>query len=118
MSRDRWHQIKWALTCTSDELDRPVVPEHDPGFDRCWKIRPALQALIEAGHATVKQGRNISLDEAMVKCTGKSLCGRVLIHGVFSWLLFTGRVVFRIRIPTKPIRDGIKVYALCDADTG
>jgi hypothetical protein len=118
MSRDRWHEIKWSLSCTSEELDRPVVPEADPSYDRCWKIRHALAALVAACRRLVKQGRNVSLDEAMVKCTGMVGHQNLVHDGVILRCRCVGRVLFRIRIPTKPIRDGIKIYVLCDADTG
>lgn len=70
MSRDRFHDIKSHLSLESAEEDGPPVPPTSPAFDRCKKVRPALDLLSANSKRFVKVGRNVSVDEMMVLCKG------------------------------------------------
>lgn len=71
MSRDRWHRIRWNLAVTDPELDAPDAAPTSVSYDRLWKIRPVLEALSKGCTATAKPGRNVTLDEMMIKCKGE-----------------------------------------------
>ena len=70
MSRERWHVIKTCLTAIDEESDAPAVAENDPTFDRLWRIRPVLSRINATFKRIGKPGREVSLDEMMVKCKG------------------------------------------------
>jgi hypothetical protein len=88
MSRNRWHLIKWCLTLVDDE--KQSVPPSSPWFDRLHKASPVLAALHANLNKHVAHGKIVSLDEMMILCQG--------------------RTFIRIRMPLKPIKDGIKVH--------
>jgi hypothetical protein len=62
MSRDRWHDIRWCLSCVDTVAEAPDGDANTPGFDRLWKVSNKL----------VVPGRLVWLDEMMVKCKGIS----------------------------------------------
>lgn len=59
--------IKWALAFTTE---KQAVEEDDVNYDRIHKVRILHDEFVHACRRVAKPGRNISLDEAMVKCTG------------------------------------------------
>ncbi|CAJ1954086.1 unnamed protein product [Cylindrotheca closterium] len=71
--------------------------------DRKWsplqKIQPVLDYLQKQLSSCYNLGDRISIDESMIKYCGKYI----------SWIQY---------MPKKPIKHGIKVYALCCAYTG
>ncbi len=71
MTCERWHNIKWNLAFVDEEADAPNVEPTDSSFDRLWKIKPVLDSLQDGCTRTAKPGRNVTLDEMMVKCTGE-----------------------------------------------
>jgi hypothetical protein len=67
MSRDRWHAIKWCLAVIDNDLDKPAVDERDVTYNRLWKVQPLFDALAAGCKNATKPGRNITLDEMVVK---------------------------------------------------
>lgn len=114
MRRERWHDIRSSLALTP----ATGAPVADGGsVDRCWKVRLALTELQRACLRYVKPGKSVVVDEMMVKCKGMA-CFPSVFASVLNAVFCSGRVGFRVRIPTKPIRDGIKIYSVCDSFTG
>ena len=72
MGRDLWARIKSHITAVDGEADRPRVPFSDPGFDRSWRLRPILQAVLEAARRLATPGAHVTLDEGMI-CS-KGMC--------------------------------------------
>ncbi len=66
--------------------------------DRTWKVAPVVEHVLRVSKVMYNMKKEVSLDEQMVKCRG--------------------RCRFRHRNPAKPVRDGIKVYAICCPKTG
>jgi hypothetical protein len=69
-----------------------------PSHDRTWKVAPIVDHVMRVSKLMYNMKKEVSLDEQMVKCRG--------------------HIRFRHRNPSKPIRDGIKVYAICCPETG
>jgi Transposase IS4 len=84
MSKERWHAIKWNVRAVNSARDAPKVPKTHPEYDRLWKMRPLLDALLQACQRVMKPGRVVSLDEAMVKCKGLFFLDNVLFS--CTWL--------------------------------
>ena len=63
-----------------------------------FKVRALLDLIIPAFKSAYTPERDISIDEAM--------------------LLWRGRLSFRVYNPAKPIKYGVKSYALADSPTG
>jgi Transposase IS4 len=68
MSQDRYVQYKANVRFVPKRGSsyEPRVPKTDPCYDRLWKIRPLLEAILEACRANGIPGRFITLDEMMV----------------------------------------------------
>lgn len=128
MPRDMWHVIKWNLAVVDSVEDAPAVDKEHPEYDRLWKMRPVLDAVLAGCMASVQMGRAVSLDEAMVKCKGTCDCCASCDFELqrppcrcrfrFGFDVITARIAIKIRIPSKPIRDGIKMYVLACPETG
>ena len=69
-----------------------------PSQDRLMKIRPVIDYLIPLFKSTYTPKKNLSIDEGM--------------------LPYKGRLNFKCYLPKKPIKYGIKLYILAEADTG
>lgn len=95
MSRNRYQLISSFLHfCNNEER----VARGQPGYDPLFKIRPLLDIVGPLGRTYYTPSREISIDEAMRK--------------------FKGRIYFRQYIPNKPCRWGIKLWCLCESETG
>jgi hypothetical protein len=70
MTRDRFLQILACLCFTSDIAPSPDVPRNDPRFDRLFKINPILAPVLASCKALYHMGKEVSVDEMMVKCRG------------------------------------------------
>lgn len=89
MTRNRFETIKryFHINNNAENAD-----------DKLRKIRPLLEMLETQSVRNFIPSRELSLDEMMVR--------------------FTGRVGFKFVKQKKPTSDGLKVYSICDAKTG
>ena len=88
ISRDRFREISRYLHF----VDNTTLPERgSPGYDRLGKVRPVIDHLSERFTELYEPHREVAVDEAMIK--------------------FTGRSSVKQYMPMKPIKRGIKVYA-------
>ena len=95
MPRNRFQQLCGRLHFNDDSL----APAHGtPGYDRLYKIRPVLDAICDKSKTLYNPGKNISIDEAMVK--------------------FKGRSSIKQYQPLKPIKRGFKVWCRADGTNG
>ena len=79
--------------------DTSNVPAHgSPGYDTLYKVRPLIDLMSEKCAECYNPGQELSVDEAMIP--------------------FKGRLHFRQYMPQKPVKFGIKVWELCDSETG
>ncbi|KAK7478009.1 hypothetical protein BaRGS_00030767 [Batillaria attramentaria] len=89
-------QTPWFNKCMTRDRFLAIL-----GFfhvDKLYKIRPVLEQIGDRFAAAFYPGRDLSVDESMV-----------------PWI---ERLSFRMYIPSKPTRYGIKMYCVCDAATG
>ena len=70
----------------------------DQSADPLWRIRPVLQSLTNELKSYFKPFQNVVIDESL--------------------MLFKGRLAFKQYIPSKRHRFGLKMYVLCDCETG
>ena len=70
----------------------------DKSDDPLWKVRPVLRSLTEKFKSYFNPFQNLVIDESL--------------------MLFKGRIIFKQYIPSKRHRFGIKMYVLCDCETG
>lgn len=96
MPRNRFELISSFLHFSDNSIDRPERG-HD-NYDALWKIRPLIDICEPTYLAVYTPERNIAIDESIVR--------------------FKGRIAFRQYLPNKPIRWGIKQYALCESRSG
>lgn len=80
----------------SDNENMPQKGE--PNFDKLYKVRPLISYLRNSFLNAYNPNRNMSVDESMVA--------------------FKGRTHLKQYMPMKPIKRGIKVWALACAETG
>ena len=102
MSRDRFTSILRFLHFANnepddedEEQDEPARPRVD---DRIYKVRYVFEALKEKFRTSFKPFQKVVIDESLV--------------------LFRGRLAFKQYIPSKRHRFGIKLFVLCDCETG
>ena len=107
---DYWRRSKWLLETKFNEVmprDRFDLiwrylhlqnNEDNLGGDRLYKVRWFIDYLRNKFETVYTPGENVTLDESMIK--------------------YKGRLAFRQYMPAKPIKWGIKVWSLCEADTG
>ncbi|KAL8576606.1 hypothetical protein ACOMHN_025081 [Nucella lapillus] len=69
-----------------------------PQYDPLFKIRPFLDMLQPLFKANYNPGRDLSIDESMIG--------------------YKGRLFFKQYMPAKPTKWGIKVWQMCEAETG
>ena len=91
MARDKFDQL-WRYLHLQDNESRPQTP------DKLWKMRWFVEYLAERFRTIYTPKTAVSIDESMVK--------------------FKGRLSFRQYLPAKPIKWGIKIWALCEPSTG
>ena len=75
-----------------------LAPRGTPGYDKLGKVRPVLEHMTERFKSVYNPGRDIAVDEAMVK--------------------FQGRSTLKQYMPKKPTKRGIKVWVLAESSTG
>lgn len=68
-------------------------------YDPLYKINPVLRAVQIQFQKGWSAGPRVTIDESMIKYKGRA-------------------IVFVQYMPKKPIKHGIKVFALCDSETG
>lgn len=95
ISRDRYREISRYLHFTDNSK---LSPRGTSNYDRLGKIRPVLNYLQERFKEVYNPGRDIAVDEAMIK--------------------FQGRSSLKQYMPMKPIKRGIKVWVLADSSNG
>ena len=87
ISRDRFREISRYLHF----VDNTTLPEQgSPGYDRLGKVRPVIDHLSKRFADLYKPHREVAVDEAMIK--------------------FTGRSSVKQYMPMKPVKRGIKVH--------
>jgi Transposase IS4 len=91
MTMDRFEMIVAHLHVAPQNVDDKV--------DKLAKVREFLNQLNDRCTCLWACGRHLSYDEMMVKCKSK-FCRA------------------RMRMPDKPIKDGLKIFGLCCSDTG
>ena len=87
------HRLDWRYLHYADNTTLPKPGED--GYERLGKIKPLVQYLQQHVY---HPGRNIAVDEAMLK--------------------FQGRSALKQYMPKKPIKRGIKVWVLGDRSNG
>ena len=93
MPRNRFQQLaQYFHLADSTE----AVPRGQPGFDPLYKVRPLISLTQDSFLMNYHPGKSITVDEAMIK--------------------FKGRCSFTQYVPAKPVKWGLKVWAVCDAD--
>ena len=95
ISRDRYRQISRYLHFADNST---LSPPSTPGYDRLGKVRPLIQHIQERCKLVYNPGRELAVDEAMIK--------------------FQGRSSLKQYMPKKPTRRGIKVWVLADSSNG
>lgn len=95
ISRDRFMQITRYLHYTNNE-DLPAPGQ--PDYCRLGKVLPLLEYLQTRFSVVYNPGRNLAVDEAMIK--------------------FQGRSSLKQYMPKKPVKRGIKVWVLGDSTNG
>lgn len=91
MQRDRFLLLLRFLHFADNSNDRG-------GDDRLWKVRDVMQMVIDGFKKYFYPFQKVVIDESLV--------------------LFKGRLVFKQYIPSKRHRFGIKLFVLCDCETG
>uniref|UniRef100_A0A8C5M180 PiggyBac transposable element-derived protein domain-containing protein n=1 Tax=Leptobrachium leishanense TaxID=445787 RepID=A0A8C5M180_9ANUR len=95
MSRRRYENILRFMHFSDNSL---CPPREHPQFDRLYKIRPLITHFAARFAEAYTPGRNICVDESLMK--------------------YKGRLGFKQYIPSKRSRYGVKVYKLCDSESG
>ena len=72
-------------------------PRQENPTDKLTKIRPLISKLENAFQDVYVPGKNISIDEGLIKCNG--------------------RLSFKQYMPKKPNKFGIKIWMLADSET-
>ena len=95
ISRDRFMELTRYLHFADNSS---LAPPGTPGYDKLGKVRPVIERLSESFSSVYKPGRDVSIDEAMIP--------------------FKGRSSLKQYLPKKPVKRGIKVWALADGQNG
>ena len=75
-----------------------LSPPGTPEYKRLGKIQPIIDSLQQSFQSVYSPGKDVSVDEAMIP--------------------FKGRSSLKQYMPLKPVKQGIKVWALADASNG
>ena len=95
MSRNRFMKLNQYFHLR----DTSAAPGRDePGYDPLFKLRTFIDMLLPLFRDNFNLGRDLSVDEAMIG--------------------FKGRLFFKQYLPMKPIKWGVKMWMLCDSETG
>ena len=95
MGRSRYEKINQYIHLNDSSR---MPPRGSDNYDPLYKVRPAIDVVRNACSSVYKPERNLSVDEAMIK--------------------FTGRLSFKQYLPKKPNKYGIKVWCCAEADSG
>ena len=95
ITRDRFREMSRYLHFVGNAT---LTPRGSPGHDRLGKVRPVLDHLSSRFLDLYDPHREVAVDEAMIK--------------------FTGRSSLKQFMPLKPVKRGIKVWALADSHNG
>ena len=95
ITRDRFRDISRYLHFVENAT---LTPRGSPGYDRLGKVRPVIDHLSSRFSDLCDPHREVAVDEAMIK--------------------FTGRSTLKQFMPMKPVKRGIKVWALADSHNG
>ena len=95
ITRDRFRHISRYLHFVENAT---LTPRRSPGYDRLEKVRPVIDHLSSRFSDLYDPHREVAVDEAMIK--------------------FTGRSTLKQFMPMKPVKRGIKVWALADSHNG
>ncbi|XP_053319679.1 piggyBac transposable element-derived protein 4-like [Spea bombifrons] len=95
IGRRRYEMILHFMHFSDNSL---CPPKEHPQFDRLYKIRPLITHLAAKFAEAYRPGRDICVDESLMK--------------------YKGRLGFKQYIPSKRSRYGIKLYKLCESETG
>ena len=95
ISRDCFRELSRYLHFTNNET---IVPRNSPSYNRLGKIRPVITYLAQRFSYIYKPGREVAVDEAMIK--------------------FQGRSSLKQYLPMKPVNCGIKIWVLADSNNG
>ena len=95
MTRDCFEQLRRFIHFV-DNSQKEVSANKD---SRLWKVQPIIDVITKNLQRAWTLGERIVIDESMIKYMGQAI----------AWVQY---------MPAKPIKHGIKVYALCCAYTG
>ncbi|XP_014784704.1 piggyBac transposable element-derived protein 4-like [Octopus bimaculoides] len=95
MSKMRYSKISQYLHLI-DSANAPS--KNDPNYNPLYKVRPVIDLLLNSYKTVYLPGKNLSVDEAMIG--------------------YKGRVHFQQYMPAKPTKWGIKIWDVCESDTG
>ncbi|XP_063220583.1 piggyBac transposable element-derived protein 4-like [Bacillus rossius redtenbacheri] len=95
LSRDRFRSILFMLHINDNAT---YVPRGQENHDPLHKVRPFFNHFVRQCKACLYPSENLTIDEGMCP--------------------FRGRLHFRVYIKNKPHKYGIKLYILCDTNTG
>ena len=95
ITRDRFRDISRYLHFVNNDS---LTPRGSPGYDRLGKVRPVIDHLSSRFSDLYNPHQEVAVDEAMIK--------------------FTGRSTLKQYMPLKPVKRGIKVWALADSHNG
>ena len=95
MPRNRFQELSQFLHFANSHLTPPRGAEN---YDRLYKVRSILSAVLKNSQEAYYPGKNLAVDEGMIA--------------------FKGRLEFRQYMPAKPTKYGIKVWMLADSSNG
>ena len=95
MSHDRFYEIRKYLHL----VDNVTLPKQDEtGYSKLGKVQPVIDSVNKQCQTMYNVGREVSVDEAMIP--------------------FKGRLAIKQYMQNKPVKRGIKVRAMADANNG
>ena len=95
ITRDRFRDITRYLHFVDNAT---LTLRGSPGHDRLCKVRPVIDHLSSLFLDLYEPHQEVAVDEAMIK--------------------FTGRSILKQYMPMKPVKQGMKVWALADSHNG
>lgn len=95
MSRNRYQLLSSFLHFNDNEKQ---IERGQPGYNPLFKIQTLLDIVDPLYESYYVPGKNLSIDESIVK--------------------FKGHIFFRQYMPAKPTKWGLKEFVLCEATTG
>ncbi len=91
MTRNAYEFMRRFIHFADNSLDEPIS---SPGYDPLFKVRCALDAIQEGLLKVWSAGKDIAIDESMIKYMGRAI----------AWVQY---------MPAKAIKHGIKVFCVC-----